>query len=136
MWVNLRAAWKACATVWLWTVGLWACPQTVTPFPKEYVGVGVELALEGDGVRVLRVIEGGPAAAAGLKAGNVITAVDGKPVKGLSLADVVAALRGPAGSTVTVVLGRADQASRVTLVRQALQRANVDGGYVSGAPAH
>ncbi len=133
MWVPARPVMEACATVWLCSAVLLGCPQTVTPFPKEYVGVGVELAVQDGQAKVLRVIEGGPAAAAGITAGTAIIQIEAQKVTGMTLAQVVAALRGPADSTVTVMILRDGQANPVTLVRRGLRRADVDGGYVSGA---
>ncbi len=44
------------------------------------IGAGLDPAYQGAGVRLASVTAGGPAAAAGLRAGDVITAIDGQPV--------------------------------------------------------
>ena len=46
-----------------------------------YLGlVGDDRRDRGAGVRVVRVVEGSPAAAAGIEVGDLITAIDGHPV--------------------------------------------------------
>lgn len=45
-----------------------------------YIGVGLDTSFDGEGVRVAYIAEGGPAAAAGLLAGDVLLSIDGKAV--------------------------------------------------------
>jgi Peptidase family M28/PDZ domain/PA domain len=45
-----------------------------------YFGVGLDTSFEGDGVRFAYVAEGGPAAVAGLLAGDVLVSIDGRAV--------------------------------------------------------
>src|SRR5262245_17272321 len=61
------------------------------------VGANVE-AGEG-GAKVLTAIGGAPAARAGVRAGDVITSVDGESLAGLSVGQMIGRLRGPLGST-------------------------------------
>ncbi len=66
----------------------------------QYYGLAVT-----QGVFLVELSEGGPAAAAGLRVGDVITALDGHPVSGIS--DLVEALRGqPIGHGVEVDVER------------------------------
>ncbi|MEU8544683.1 S41 family peptidase [Streptomyces sp. NPDC048717] len=61
----------------------------------SYTGVGLSARRAGaGGVEISRVLPGGPAARAGLRAGDRITAVDGSPVGDRSVSEVVALLRG------------------------------------------
>ncbi|MFH8410005.1 S41 family peptidase [Streptomyces sp. NPDC018019] len=63
-----------------------------------YVGVGLWLRQAADGrVLVSRVRPGGPAAAAGIRAGDELRAVDGVASRGSQVTEVVARLRGDAG---------------------------------------
>jgi S1-C subfamily serine protease len=83
----------------------------------EHPLLGVEVQTQPDGVEIAKVQAGTGAASAGLKAGDVITAVDGKTVKtaqGLRAAIAAHApgdklsltiLRNAATTTVTVTLG-------------------------------
>jgi CubicO group peptidase (beta-lactamase class C family) len=64
--------------------------------------LGIEhfVAMAPEGLRVNRPTPGGPAAKAGVTAGDLVTELDGAPLKGLSLADVLARLRGSAGTAI------------------------------------
>ena len=80
-------------------------------------GIGVTLAREDNPRRVAAVIDNTPAARAGLKADDLLTHVDGEPLAGLTLADVVRRLRGPIDSTFVLTLDRAGQQVSATLQR-------------------
>jgi carboxyl-terminal processing protease len=78
----------------------------------NFVGLGIELKLDPEGLRLVGVIRGGPAFEAGLKAGDQITHVAGRPVKGLSLDEAANRLQGPEGSAVAVTVRHPNGASR------------------------
>jgi carboxyl-terminal processing protease len=59
-----------------------------------YSGVGIEVALENGAVSVVNPIEGGPAAEAGVLAGDTILAVDEIPVNVENLNDSIDRMRG------------------------------------------
>lgn len=75
----------------------------------KYEGVGVELGVKNSQLIVIAPLEGSPAIAAGIKAGDKILTVDEVTTAGLSLTDAVAKIRGGAGTTVTLKLQRDDQ---------------------------
>jgi carboxyl-terminal processing protease len=98
----------------------------------RYLGVGLILARTADGgTAVAEVPAGSPAAAAGITAGDRLLAVDGAPVDGLPITEVVARLRGRAaddspapaagpGSAVAVTLARPGAAPRRLALRRAV----------------
>ena len=55
----------------------------------EFGGLGIEVTQENGFIKVISPIDDTPAARAGVKAGDLITALDGKTVQGLSLNDAV-----------------------------------------------
>ena len=55
-------------------------------------------------VVIVAPIDGSPAQAAGVKAGDIIVKVDGVDLTGMSLSDVVSKVLGPAGTKVTITL--------------------------------
>lgn len=89
----------------------------------EFGGLGIEVTTTNNIITVVSPIDDTPAAKAGILAGDVIAQVDGKPVKGLPLESVVAKLRGPPGSKVTLKIQRANQPQliTVTLTREVIQ---------------
>jgi len=105
----------------------------------EYSGVGIEVALEKGAVRVVNPIEEGPAARAGVKAGDTIVAVDGVPVDLENINDSIDRMRGVPGSTVKITIARAETTKPLefTLARASVQVHSVkkelfehDLGYV------
>lgn len=87
----------------------------------SYPGVGIEIAAEADGIKVLRPIEGSPAFRAGVRSGDLIVAIDGEKI-GADVDHAIQRMRGPAGSRVTLTLARAGTPAPIDV---ALQRAQV-----------
>ncbi len=76
--------------------------------PQRISGIGVIVQPDpasGD-VAIAYVVPGTPADRAGLQAGDVLTAIDGSPTKGLSIDAVSGMLRGKAGTVVAVTVQR------------------------------
>lgn len=74
----------------------------------EFGGLGIQVTQEEGRIKVISPIEGTPADRAGLKPGDVITAIDGKPVDGMTLRDAVNAMRGEPGSRIRLGIQRDD----------------------------
>lgn len=72
----------------------------------EYGGVGASSFMRGDTVMVYDVIEGLPAQQAGLRAGDIILAVNGRELKGLTPAEVDELMKGQSGTNVRLRVGR------------------------------
>jgi carboxyl-terminal processing protease len=68
----------------------------------EYSGVGIEVSMEDEEVVVVSPFEGSPAAAAGIRPGDVIATIDGVPVNTTALADTIGRMRGKEGSSVKI----------------------------------
>ncbi len=71
-----------------------------------FEGIGIYVGQRNGALLILALIEGSPAASAGLRAGDQIRAVDGVAVDGWSVDDLVARVRGPSGTTVTLEVSR------------------------------
>ena len=99
----------------------------------EYGGIGSLIVQRGDSVYVSEPYRDLPAAEAGLMAGDRIVAVDGQSTAGKTTADVSAAMRGQAGTQVTLRLERDGKQFDCTLTRRAIKLPNVPYfGYVNG----
>lgn len=97
----------------------------------QYTGVGLWARRERDGrIEVTRVQAGSPAAAAGIRVGDRLRSVDGRPVDGRPVTDVVSLLRGDAddaaaGTLVSLGLERGTRAWSETLRRARLSTHSV-----------
>ena len=72
----------------------------------KFAGLGIEITSEDGLVKVLNPIEVSPAAKAGLQAGDLITRLDDKPVRGMSLDKAVRTMRGTPGTKITLTIFR------------------------------
>lgn len=102
------------------TVGLTKLKPGEEP-TLELVGIGVALGGAQDGLIVNKVIPGGGAEAAGILAGDLVTAVDGASAVDLGVSGAVARIRGQAGTTVTLTVKRKDQVLPITCTRKPLK---------------
>jgi carboxyl-terminal processing protease len=68
----------------------------------EYSGVGIEVSMEDGEVVVVAPLDGSPAAAAGIRPGDVIATIDGVPVNTTSIGDTIGRMRGKEGTSVKV----------------------------------
>lgn len=72
----------------------------------EFGGLGIQVTMENELVKVIAPIEDTPAERAGMKSGDYITSVDGVEIKGKSLRDAVGLMRGKAGDPVLLGVRR------------------------------
>lgn len=93
-------------------------------FYNSYVGIGVTIqATENEQTgpfTVSAVTEGGPAEEAGVKIGDVLTAVDGTDTATLTLSQTQKLVRGTADTTVVLTVLRGDDTLQITVTRRAI----------------
>lgn len=77
-----------------------------TMIDGNYSGLGLSVGMDQETVRVISPMRGSPAEAAGVKAGDFITHLDGQLIYGLELDDAVARMRGPAGTSIRLTIFR------------------------------
>src|SRR3954451_10214475 len=89
----------------------------------EFGGLGIEVNEDKGLIKVVSPIDDTPAARGGIKPGDIITALDGKSVLGLSLNDAVDRMRGPPNSKIVLTIKRqnVDKPLEVPLVRETIQ---------------
>ena len=115
-------------------------PHSAYMTPSEYAlfqgetegkfgGVGVEVDYKNDFVTVLAPIEGSPAFRAGVKPGDQIIAIDGRPMRGERIDKLVTVMRGPSGSKVKMTVRRPGVVDAITfdLTREEIHVASVTG---------
>jgi len=97
----------------------------------RFGGIGIQIGLRGGLPLVIAPIEESPAYAAGLLAGDLIVAIEGRPALGLNIEQVMQKLRGTPGTRVTLTIGREGRDPfDVTLVRDTIKVASVKGARV------
>jgi carboxyl-terminal processing protease len=94
----------------------------------KYYGVGMTVGPRNNKVIVIAPFVGTPAYRAGIRPGDIIAAVDGKPTDNMSTGDVADLLKGPKGTTVHITILRegADKPLDFAVVRDEIPRYSVD----------
>jgi len=89
----------------------------------EFGGLGIEINVRDETLVVVSPMEGSPAAAAGVRPGDVIVKIDGKFTKDMALVEAVKRLRGIKGSAVKLAIARkgVSQLLDISVVRDIIQ---------------
>ena len=104
----------------------------------EFGGLGIEVTMENELVKVITPIDDTPAMRAGVLAGDLIAEIDGEEVRGLSLAEAVDRMRGEVNTPIelTVLREGADKPLKIKIVRDIIKvkavkdRVEEDVGYI------
>lgn len=103
----------------------------------NYDGLGIEVVQVEGMLRVVAPIDDTPAERAGIKAGDTIVRIDGKPVQPDNLDGAVGLLRGKSGSSITLTILHEKQSAPIDIAmkREVIRVASVRGrllepGYV------
>ena len=105
----------------------------------EFGGLGIEVTMENEELKVITPIEDTPASKAGVLSGDIIAEIDGEAVRGLNLEQAVDKMRGLVNTPIKLMLIRkgADKPIDVTIVREIIKvkaaRSRVEGddvGYI------
>jgi len=104
----------------------------------EFGGLGIEVTMEDELVKVVTPIDDTPAARAGVLAGDLISEIDGEAIRGLNLSDAVDKMRGPVNTAIelTILRDGADMPLKIKVVRDIISvkavkfRAEDDVGYL------
>src|SRR2546430_8122322 len=94
----------------------------------KYYGVGMTVGPRNNKVIVIAPFVGTPAYRAGIRPGDIIAAVDGKPTDNMSTGDVADLLKGPKGTTVHITILRegAEKPIDFAVIRDEIPRYSVD----------
>ena len=94
----------------------------------KYYGVGMTVGPRNNKVIVIAPFVGTPAYRAGIRPGDIIAAIDGKPTDNMSTSDVADLLKGPKGTTVRITMLRegSDKPLEFAVVRDEIPRYSVD----------
>lgn len=87
-----------------------------------FEGIGATVSELNNEIVIIEPINGGPAQAAGLAAGDAILAVDGESTQGWTVEKAVLAIRGPSGTDVTLTIRHVDSTTEdVVITRDVIQ---------------
>ena len=101
----------------------------------EFGGLGIEVTMENGVIKVVSPIDDTPASKAGLQSGDLIFALDGEPVQGLTLQEAVEKMRGKVGTPIKLSVRRGTKDPfDVTLTRETIKvksvRYHLEGGDI------
>lgn len=100
----------------------------------RYVGIGIYVDEDEDGIRVAGVIPRTPAARAGLRVGDVIIEVNGTSLDDLPLSEAARLIRGPEGTSLTIEVDPAGppEPREIRLTRESIDVPTVEWAIVPG----
>jgi len=104
----------------------------------EFGGLGIEVTMENDVVKVIAPIDETPAWEAGVMAGDLIIKIDGEDLRGQTLSEAVDKMRGEVGTDITLTIARESAAQPIEItikraiikVRAVRHRVEGDVGYI------
>ncbi|MBP8819719.1 MAG: S41 family peptidase [Syntrophomonadaceae bacterium] len=97
------------------------CQEELDTLDGNFTGVGIYINAVSDGVQVLSIITGSPAAKAGLKKNDVIVAADETTLVGVDSDKAMQILRGEVGSTVVLKVKRDGQVLSFNIIREKIE---------------
>ncbi|MFZ1711426.1 MAG: S41 family peptidase, partial [Anaerolineae bacterium] len=100
----------------------------------EGIGAQVDKTEDDKGARIVEVYPGFPAATAGVRRNDIITAVDGQDIGPLSLTEIISHIRGPRGTTVILTIRREgeDAPLEISVTRARIEIPVVESKMLAG----
>ncbi len=103
----------------------------------SFGGLGIEVGMRDAQITVIRVIDGNPAAKAGIEAGDRIIQVDEESTVTMNLSEAVDHMRGDPGTAVTLYIRRdgSDKVKKIPITRDVITLDSVQGEVLPGTDA-
>jgi carboxyl-terminal processing protease len=97
----------------------------------RYYGVGMEVGPRGSKTVIIAPFPGSPAYRVGLRPGDVLVSIDGKPTDNLNTTEIADRLKGQRGAAVKIVVSREGEPDYMTftVIREEIQRKSVPDGF-------
>ena len=117
---------------------IWIPPSGEDAFEKQlrgaYVGIGAQIAIENERLKIVTPLPNSPSLAAGLRSGDVVLSIDGNDTLGFSSQDCIDLLLGEPGTTVELNVRHRDEAEElITITRQPIRTQSVRGTQRRGS---
>jgi carboxyl-terminal processing protease len=105
---------------------------------SSFEGIGAYVDMQGTVPVIVAPIEGSPAEAAGIKAGDLILEINGETTEGLLIDEVISRIRGPEGTEVTLTVQHAGEegTEELTIKRASVTVPAVTWAMLPGDIAH
>ena len=106
-------------------------PQTyqmsLSSLEGEYEGIGAYVGVKDEQLMIIAPIADSPAAAAGIRAGDIILEIDGRTASGMSVEEAVLHIRGPEGTSVRLLILHQDETEpeEIEIVRAEIELSSV-----------
>ncbi|MBU1992083.1 MAG: S41 family peptidase [Patescibacteria group bacterium] len=98
-----------------------------TSLRSDFEGIGVMVEMIDSKFTVIAPLKDSPAEKVGIKAGDVVTHVNGENVSDMRLEEIVSKIKGPAGTTVELTIMRGDSSFDTTVERAKILLEAVSG---------
>ncbi|QDU71604.1 S41 family peptidase [Mucisphaera calidilacus] len=107
-------------------------PEALKAFSEqidgEFSGIGAEVDLKDERLRIISPLEGSPAWESGVLAGDIVLEIDGESTEGMPLRECIKRLKGVRGTDVTIsVLHLSGEEQEITITRDTIQVTTVRG---------
>jgi carboxyl-terminal processing protease len=102
----------------------------------EFEGIGAYIEQIEDAIVIVSPIAGSPAEAAGLQPEDIIREADGVDLTSMSASDAAALIRGPAGTTVDLLIERDGELLEVSITRDSVEIVSVTGEMLEDGIAY
>ncbi len=102
----------------------------------EFQGIGAEVeSINGD-ITIVSPIDGSPAQAAGLQPGDILRQADGTDLTGMDISEAAGLVRGPAGTSVSLLIEREGETFSIDIVRDVIKLDSVRGEMLEEGVAY
>lgn len=96
----------------------------------NFGGIGAELGMNKENILVvIAPLKGSPSEKAGVRAGDLVAAINGKSTEGVSVDEAIKLIRGPKGTDVSLTLLRDKKPIDVKITRDTIEVPNMDNSY-------
>ncbi len=102
----------------------------------EFEGIGVEIGIRNGNLQVISPLKNTPAYKAGLRAEDIIVAIDGDSTEKTTLEEAVLKIRGPRGEPVILSILRGDKIEEVTISRDKIKIPSIEWDLLDNNIAH
>jgi len=101
--------------------------ETKDDLSGKFTGIGAQLGLKNNSIIIIAPLKDSPAIKAGVKAGDIIKAVDGESTDGWTLLQAVSKIRGEEGTQVVLTLNRdKEKEVKIKITREEIKVASVE----------